>query len=454
MQKPNQKVESKPESKPQTRPEQVTAADPAYDWTWLARFGGGPLAAAGDGTIDGQSARLADLRFCTIQRQAVASEIGENQGNRHLQQVLAHPGSQHGLPDVPYGAPPRYRSLGSSSTVQRQGGSVTVGAAAETPQKAHGELANEILTLLERDPNLSIREALARAVEARIPTAPTIAHSRDLAAPSSEELGIRRASIIANSNYHPHDTDLESPVDSAMRMQAQLSARGYETSVHHDLRRDAMMGAWLEPLESCTPGDKVVLYYHGHGTTEGLKGVQGQIFGMDRFGVLRERALGQWIDLTIILQACHTGSVTDYFRREEVQSLREHLSSLPSSDAAMELLDMAEDIQRMKDEISALEARKEACLDISEAELEADITIVDRRNAEADALSPQIQALWEAALVTLADYQARILALTGVTLAMPVFPDGHWDDFWTNPDQLDVMSTMVNRILELARGGA
>ncbi len=454
MQKPNQKAESTTEKTPRPKPEPVTVVDPATDWTWLARFGGGPLAAAGDGTIDGQAGRLADPRLLTVQRQAIAVEIGDVQGNRHLHRVVTHckpPGAAQAA--VRAHSRPLH-AVASMNTVQRQGGSITVGAGAEAPEEAHGELATEVLFQMRTNPGLSVRQALARALENRIhAVSPAIARSREPPIASSEDLGTRRASIVANSHYHPHDEDLDSAVDSAAGMHAELAARGYQTAVRHDLGREAMMAAWLDPLDVSEPGDKVFLFYHGHGTPEGLKDVQGQIFGMDRFGVLRERALSRWVDLTIILQACHTGSITDYFRRQEIQSLRQHLSVLPSSEAARELLDIAEDIQRRKDEISALEARKQVLLDISDAEFEADPGILDRRNAEADALNPQIRALWDEALPRLDYYQARVLALTGETLTVPAFPDNHWENFWTSPRQLSAMSAMVNRVLELAGGG-
>ena len=42
---------------------------------------GGPIAAAGDGTIQAQGGRLGDPRLQTAQRQALAAQIGRVQGN-------------------------------------------------------------------------------------------------------------------------------------------------------------------------------------------------------------------------------------------------------------------------------------------------------------------------------------------------------------------------------------
>ena len=454
MSQPGKTAEKQTDKTHRPKPEPAVVTDPASDWTWLARFGGGPLAASGDGTIDGQAERIADPRLLTVQRQAIAVEIGDVQGNRHLHRVVTHSKPPTAAPASVHARSQPGHGVASKKTVQRQRGSITVGAAAEAPEEAHGELAREVIFQMRTNPGLSVRQALARALERRIHSvSPAIARSREPAIASSDDLGTRRASIIANSHYDPYDQDLDRAVDSAAGMHAELAARGYQTAVRYDLAREAMMAAWLDPLDVSEPGDKVFLFYHGHGTPEGLKDVRGQIFGMDRFGVLRERALSRWVDLTVILQACHTGSVTDYFRRQEIQSLRQHLSVLPSSEAARELLEIAEDIQRRKDEISALEARKQVLLDVSDAEFEADPGILDRRNAEADALNPQIRALWDEALPRLDYYQARVLALTGETLTVPAFPDDHWENFWTSPRQLSAMAAMVNRVLELAWGG-
>lgn len=47
-----------------------------------------PMAAAGDGSIESQGFRLRDPRLPVEQRQALAAEIGQVQGNRHLQRMV------------------------------------------------------------------------------------------------------------------------------------------------------------------------------------------------------------------------------------------------------------------------------------------------------------------------------------------------------------------------------
>jgi hypothetical protein len=48
----------------------------------------GGVMAAGDSSVAGQAARLADVRFAVVQRQAMAAQIGRVAGNRYLQRVI------------------------------------------------------------------------------------------------------------------------------------------------------------------------------------------------------------------------------------------------------------------------------------------------------------------------------------------------------------------------------
>lgn len=399
-----------------------------------------------------QTAWLANAQVQHEQRVQLAGQIGRVQGNQGLQQALAL-AKPSGVASQEVKTRWLYpNGMKTDATVQRQGGRVTVGAAAEAVTESHGEFGQRLLELLEREPGISIQAALHRIVEAEIASAPTIAETRDLLGPVATPMGNRYGAIIANSNYTPHDNDLPRTLEDATRMESQLAGRGYQTQVHYDLGRDEMLAAWLDPLLAARMGDEVVLFYSGHGVAEGLKDVNGTIFGLDRFGALREIALREWVDLTIILESCHSGSIADYVRRQEIVSLRDQLQAIPGSEAAGELVDIASDVQRIKDEITVLEGRKQACLNITDEEMQRDPSIVERAVQRAEAMNPQIQQRWQVALVLLTDYQARIHELTGFTVSLPVFEEGHWQDFWTNQAQLDVLSSMINQVLSLARG--
>ena len=85
MTKQKQAAEAQSEKKRRPQVEPVAVAEPSGEVAGLTALPGGPLAAAGDGTMQAQAARLGDPRLQSVQRQALAGQIGRLQGNRHLQ---------------------------------------------------------------------------------------------------------------------------------------------------------------------------------------------------------------------------------------------------------------------------------------------------------------------------------------------------------------------------------
>ena len=88
MSKQNQSAESQADKK-NKRAAEPAVNQPAHELANASLLPAGPLAAAGDGSIEDQAARLGDSRFLTAQRWAMATQIGRVQGNRHLQRVIA-----------------------------------------------------------------------------------------------------------------------------------------------------------------------------------------------------------------------------------------------------------------------------------------------------------------------------------------------------------------------------
>jgi hypothetical protein len=77
-----------PQDKPsqqKNRPEVVTEPMPEQ---FAAGALPGGLMAAGDSSVAGQAARLRDVRFALVQRQAMAAQIGRVAGNHYLQRVI------------------------------------------------------------------------------------------------------------------------------------------------------------------------------------------------------------------------------------------------------------------------------------------------------------------------------------------------------------------------------
>lgn len=76
------------EKKNPPKVESTGVAELTGDAAALAQLPGGPIAAAGDGTIQPHAAPLGDPRLQRAQRHALATRIGRVAGNRHLQRVV------------------------------------------------------------------------------------------------------------------------------------------------------------------------------------------------------------------------------------------------------------------------------------------------------------------------------------------------------------------------------
>jgi hypothetical protein len=70
-------------------PPRPIGAEAADGWQGLAPLLWGPRGIFGAGSVENQAARLGDARLLTVQRQALAAQIGRVQGNRHLQRVVS-----------------------------------------------------------------------------------------------------------------------------------------------------------------------------------------------------------------------------------------------------------------------------------------------------------------------------------------------------------------------------
>lgn len=83
-----QVTQTQPDKKNGRKPEQVVQPQQTSEQTALVEAPGGLLGAAGNGNIESQAQRVGDARLQTAQRQALAGQIGRQQGNLHLQRVI------------------------------------------------------------------------------------------------------------------------------------------------------------------------------------------------------------------------------------------------------------------------------------------------------------------------------------------------------------------------------
>ena len=82
MAKQQQQAEAKSDKKSRAKVKPIVIEELTGDLAALAALVGGPMPAAGNGTIQAQATRLGDPRLQSTQRQALAAQIGRVQGNR------------------------------------------------------------------------------------------------------------------------------------------------------------------------------------------------------------------------------------------------------------------------------------------------------------------------------------------------------------------------------------
>jgi hypothetical protein len=88
MSKRNRAAKAQPDKKIRHRFKQTVVEERTGNLAGLAQLPGGLIATAAAGTLQAQAARLGDARLQTVQRQALAAQIGRVQGNQHLQRIV------------------------------------------------------------------------------------------------------------------------------------------------------------------------------------------------------------------------------------------------------------------------------------------------------------------------------------------------------------------------------
>jgi hypothetical protein len=101
MTQQKQATVTKPDPKNRPKVEPAIVSDPMGEMMSGTQLPAGPLGAAGDGAVDAQAARLGDPRFQTVQRQVLAAQIGQLQGNHHLQMLMTSLNQGNGASNGP-----------------------------------------------------------------------------------------------------------------------------------------------------------------------------------------------------------------------------------------------------------------------------------------------------------------------------------------------------------------
>ncbi|MDD5094271.1 MAG: DUF4157 domain-containing protein [Dehalococcoidia bacterium] len=141
----------------------------------------------------------------------------------------------------------------------------------------------------------------------------------------------RRAVVIGNGDYDPATTSghtmattnpLPSSLTDSSRIATALSDRGYDVSHLPNQTATQIDSALTSALSGLSAGSELFFYYSGHGTLEGLIGIDGTAFTQAQMLSIRSAARTALVDLIINTDACHSGVFADAIRGAELRDTR------------------------------------------------------------------------------------------------------------------------------------
>ena len=125
--------------------------------------------------------------------------------------------------------------------------------------------------------------------------------------------GDKTAVLVGNSDYvDPRMNDLPSVPADVAGMGGYYSSQGFRARTALDQSSSGMAAAFTAGLASAKEGDHVVLFYAGHGSTQGLQGVEARPFAKNdvlSYGAVTaaaQVAVQRGFQLTMVLDSCNS----------------------------------------------------------------------------------------------------------------------------------------------------
>jgi len=139
--------------------------------------------------------------------------------------------------------------------------------------------------------------------------------------------GKKAAVYVGNATYSKVPV-LPGAARDAAGMHGTWSGKGYQGGLVKDQTGDGISGAFQGALKGLGPGDRALVYYAGHGTEQGLLGVDYDPFqpGADLaphalVQGLVQQAEARGFHLTAILDACQSGAATARVTEDRLDEL-------------------------------------------------------------------------------------------------------------------------------------
>jgi hypothetical protein len=145
---------------------------------------------------------------------------------------------------------------------------------------------------------------------------------------------------------------VDTAVSDANKVTALLKARGMSVTEKHNLTA-AQIKAELQSAVATVPAEGCfVLYFCGHGTFDGLIGVDGPGVSAADVEPLFQACLTAKSDLVVLADACHQGLLADFFRLKCLEHAKTQAGPAKSQND-LTLLDAAIALQQQKDAFNA-----------------------------------------------------------------------------------------------------
>lgn len=281
----------------------------------------------------------------------------------------------------------------------------------------------------------------------------------------------RRAVVIGNAVYDPgttmgHTVDPTRPLPGSLtdasRIASALSRRGYSVTRHDNQTATGIDSALNTALTGLGAGSELFFFYSGHGTMEGLIGVDGAPFTPVQMLAIRSAARTAQVNLMINTDSCHTGIFADAIRGAELRDTRTaaagggHPTLVPLIDAAIAVQDSKDaynrNIQAWWTRRYELEATMNAATPAGGSALNAAIDACEAHyltgalhwNNFVTRTNPLLSAMRTAAAAE--GITLRSLTLTQLTSPYNVTGE------WLVQAGLDDMDTLTNQVLTTADG--
>jgi hypothetical protein len=295
-----------------------------------------------------------------------ADDRFEQEADRMAEEVIAMPALVFapGAPAQPPAVRGRGGAGGGPSLVQRARVDVATSVQADRatyPGPRGGLLTQALLARLRNQrATVSAATAAVGAGQRRFGSAPGTVEERAgvssgrSAAAAPGTTAQHRAVVIGNAVYNPgttmgHTVEPSRPLPGssgdATNIATALRRRHYTVDLLLNQTAAQINAALTTALTGLIAGSELFFYYSGHGTPEGLIGVDGVAFTPAQMLAIRTTARTAQVNLVINTDACHSGIFADAIRGAELRDLR---TSAAANPALVALLDAAIAVQDAK----------------------------------------------------------------------------------------------------------